>query len=233
MYNVTVRPKSFLQVSVWVIHWIVGSESESELLYDSWFTADQFISATSPLRLMTSNSIFQLSTCSYSPYVPSSMTRWCVCRLQLLLVLASAVILRSESRGTHDHILLSQIRDSLNLQGQVPVFISPWNRMARLYPKALGSLFVASWLAELRWRYSTPPPYGCRIWGSHHGGYREVLSSGIYSRVIRWKCTLLTICFQAHFLLWLILRPWRWRQHVPMKRLLIVNGLHGVISQKT
>jgi hypothetical protein len=33
-------------------------------------------------------------------------------RLQLLLVFASAVIHGSESRGTRDHILLSQIRDS-------------------------------------------------------------------------------------------------------------------------
>jgi hypothetical protein len=42
--------------------------------------------------------------------------------------------LRSESRGTHDHILLSQIRDSSNLKGQVPAFISPRNRVAQLYP---------------------------------------------------------------------------------------------------
>jgi hypothetical protein len=41
-----------------------------------------------------------------------SLTREWVCRLQLLLVLARAVILGSESRGTRDHILLSQIRDS-------------------------------------------------------------------------------------------------------------------------
>jgi hypothetical protein len=34
-----------------------------------------------------------------------SLTRERVCRLQLLLVLASAVILRSESRRTRDHIL--------------------------------------------------------------------------------------------------------------------------------
>jgi hypothetical protein len=40
-------------------------------------------------------------------------------------------------------ILLSQIRDSPNLEGQIPVFISPRNRVARLYPKALGTLFVA------------------------------------------------------------------------------------------
>jgi hypothetical protein len=66
-------------------------------------------------------------------------------KLQLLLVLASAIFLRSESRGTHDHILLSQIRDSSNQEGQVPIFISPRNRMVQLYPQALGSLFVASY----------------------------------------------------------------------------------------
>jgi hypothetical protein len=40
-----------------------------------------------------------------------SLTRERVCGLQLLLVLASAVILGSEPCGTRDHILLSQIRD--------------------------------------------------------------------------------------------------------------------------
>jgi hypothetical protein len=42
-----------------------------------------------------------------------------VCRLQLLLVLASLVILVSNSRGTHVQILLSKIRDSPNLEDQV------------------------------------------------------------------------------------------------------------------
>jgi hypothetical protein len=63
-----------------------------------------------------------------------SLTRGRVCRLQMLLVRASAVILASESRGTRDHILLSQIRDF------------PFRRLLRL--------------AGLRWRYSTPPPQG-------------------------------------------------------------------------
>jgi hypothetical protein len=58
---------------------------------------------------------------------------------------SQAVILRAESRGTHEHILLSQIRGSSNLEGQVPVFISFRNRVTRLYPQALGSLFVASY----------------------------------------------------------------------------------------
>jgi hypothetical protein len=68
-----------------------------------------------------------------------------VCRSKLLLALVSAVILRSKSRGTHDHILLSQILDCHNLDGEVPVFISPRNRVAQLYPPGLGSLFVASY----------------------------------------------------------------------------------------
>jgi hypothetical protein len=38
-----------------------------------------------------------------------------------------------------------KIRDSSNLEGQVPVFISPRNRVARLYPQALDSLFVVSY----------------------------------------------------------------------------------------
>jgi hypothetical protein len=74
-----------------------------------------------------------------------SLTRGRVCRLQLLLVLASAVILVSDSRETRDHSLLFQIRDSPNLEGEVPVFKSPRNRVARLYPQSLGFLFVASY----------------------------------------------------------------------------------------
>jgi hypothetical protein len=65
--------------------------------------------------------------------------------LEVLLALASAVILRSESRGNHNHILLSQIRDSPNPESQVPIFISPRIRVVQLYPQALGSLFVASY----------------------------------------------------------------------------------------
>jgi hypothetical protein len=54
----------------------------------------------------------QLNTCGLSTYITSSVMRGGVCHLQLLLVLASACcVLGSESRGTRDHILLSQIRD--------------------------------------------------------------------------------------------------------------------------
>jgi hypothetical protein len=49
-----------------------------------------------------------------------------------------------ESRGTHE-ILLSQIRDSPNLEGQVPVFTFFRKRVAQLYPQTLGSLFIPSY----------------------------------------------------------------------------------------
>jgi hypothetical protein len=63
-----------------------------------------------------------------------SLTKGRVCHVQLLLPLASAVILVSESRGTRDHIFLSQIRDF------------PLRRLLRI--------------AGLRWSYLTPPPHG-------------------------------------------------------------------------
>jgi hypothetical protein len=66
-----------------------------------------------------------------------SLTRGQICSLQLLLNLASAVFLGSQSLETHDHILLSQFSGpSPQPGGQVPVFISPRNRVAYLHPKA-------------------------------------------------------------------------------------------------
>jgi hypothetical protein len=67
------------------------SESESELLYDWRFTANQFVLALSPLRL-TARILLQLNTFHHSPYLIFSLTRGWTCRLQLLLVLASALI---------------------------------------------------------------------------------------------------------------------------------------------
>jgi hypothetical protein len=52
--------------------------------------------------------VWQLRVCWCGAH---SLTRGRVCRLQLLLVLASSVIVGSYSRGTRDHILLPQIRD--------------------------------------------------------------------------------------------------------------------------
>jgi hypothetical protein len=63
-----------------------------------------------------------------------SLTRGRICLLYILLALASAILLGSDSLGTRDHILLSQIWDF------------PFRRLLRL--------------AGSRWRYSTSPPHG-------------------------------------------------------------------------
>jgi hypothetical protein len=127
-------------------------ERERELLYDWWFSSNQFVLAPSPLR-HTTIILFRLNTCGYSPYAISSLTRVWVCRLQLLLVLASAVILRSECRGTHDHILLSQIRDSPNAPYLYPPGIGwpsytsigfPFRRLLRLASSIVACWFVAA-----------------------------------------------------------------------------------------
>jgi hypothetical protein len=107
--------------------------AESESLYDWLFTANQFVLA--PSLLSNRARFFELNTCGHSPYVTSSLTGGLVCRLQLLMNLASTFILRSECYRPQDHILLSQIRDSANLEGQVTVFMSPSDRVAQLYPR--------------------------------------------------------------------------------------------------
>jgi hypothetical protein len=57
------------------------------------------------------------------------------------------------------------IWDSPNLEGQVPVFISPRNRVAQLYSRALGSLFIASYDSQ---------GYGGGILTRLHTGLRKV-----------------------------------------------------------
>jgi hypothetical protein len=130
---------------------------------------NQFVLGTSPLRLTTRIFIFQLNTCAYTPYVTSSITRGWVCRLQLLLVLASAVILRSESRGTHNHILLPHVRfETLSTWRARSLYsYPPRNRVTRLYPQALGPLFVASYDSQV---------YGGRIRARLH---REHITSSL------------------------------------------------------
>jgi hypothetical protein len=119
----------------------------------------------------------------------SSLTRGRVCRLQLLLALAIAVILGSESRGTRGHILLCQIRDF------------PFRRLIRL--------------AVLRWRYSNSPPHGitmlsCRtlittLHGPHddkgldESGGDQIEVSKIGIRVLGWDW--------VHLVRWPIMGP--------------------------
>jgi hypothetical protein len=65
------------------------------------------------------------------------------------------------SRWTQDSISLSQFFVTPRTwRARSPIFISPRNRVTRSYPRALGSLFVASYDSQgyLWWRYSNPPP---------------------------------------------------------------------------
>jgi hypothetical protein len=89
--------------------------------------------------------------------------------------LASAVILGSKTHGTQWHILLSQIWDSPNLEGQVPVFISPRNRVAQLY--------------------SHVTPYGSQGYG---GGIRPRLHTGLLELFLSY----ITIDGQSASLYW-------------------------------
>jgi hypothetical protein len=98
-----------------------------------------------PLETHDQRFVVKLNICGHSPYVTSPLTRGWVCHLQLLLALASAVILRTKSLGTQSHILLSQVRHSPSLEGQVPVFITRRNTVTQLHPQALGSIFFASY----------------------------------------------------------------------------------------
>jgi hypothetical protein len=82
----------------------------------------------------------------------------CSFLVQLFLGFARAVTLGSKSRGPHDHILLSRLRLP-KPGGQVPVFISSRNKVAQLYPRALGSFFVASYDSK----YSNPPSHGFKL----------------------------------------------------------------------
>jgi hypothetical protein len=58
--------------------------SQSRLLYNWWFTANQFVLAPSPLRF-TTRFFFQRNPCCHSPYVTASLTRRWVCLLRICL----------------------------------------------------------------------------------------------------------------------------------------------------
>jgi hypothetical protein len=87
----------------------------------------------------------------------------------LLLALVKAVILRSESGGTHGHIFIVSNSNFPNLDGKLPLFISPRNRVARLYLQALGSLFIASYDSQ---------GYGGGIRTNLHRGAKNPIANG-------------------------------------------------------
>jgi hypothetical protein len=72
-------------------------------------------------------------------YETSSLMRGQASSLLLLFGLVSTVFLGSESRGTHDRILLSQFWNIPGLEDQVPVFISPQELGTPVISPAIGS----------------------------------------------------------------------------------------------
>jgi hypothetical protein len=107
------------------------SESQSHIATDGQPVSKSWCRAPYGAHDQILITVWQLRSCFC---VVPSMTRGRVCHSYMLLTLARAVVLRSESLGTRDHILLSQICDF------------PFRRLLRL--------------AQSRWRYSTPPPHG-------------------------------------------------------------------------
>jgi hypothetical protein len=82
---------------------------------------------------------FSLDICYF---VAPSLIRRRVCNLLLLLVLARAVPLGSESRRTKDHILLSQFLRLPKPGGPGPRIYIPQEQGGSEYPWVLGSFFV-------------------------------------------------------------------------------------------
>jgi hypothetical protein len=97
---------------------------KSKLYYDRWSFGQSLVVSDTHLGPMI-RFLLLSDCCRFVDVGALSLAREWVCSLQCVLVLASAVILGSESRGTHNHSLLIYMRDSPNLWGQVPVFIIP------------------------------------------------------------------------------------------------------------
>jgi hypothetical protein len=98
-------------------------------------------------------------------FVAPSLTRGRVCNLlyNCFWALPEQSLLSRSPAELTVHILLYHLRLPQPGGPGSRIYIPPRNRMALLYPRALGSLSVASYDSQgLRWRYSNPPPHG--VW---------------------------------------------------------------------
>jgi hypothetical protein len=77
------------------------------------------------------------------------MRGW-VCHLQLLLTLASAVILSSESRGTHDHILILRFETPTTWRARSLYLCPPGTGWPVIPPGAAFPFCHLIWLAGIR-----------------------------------------------------------------------------------
>jgi hypothetical protein len=111
-------------------HYDALCQSQSHIATDGQSVSRSWCRAPSRAHDQIFITVWQLRSCFFGA---PSLTRGRVCLLYMLLALAIVIFLESESLGTREHILLSQIWDF------------PFRRLLRL----TGS----------RWRYSTPPPH--------------------------------------------------------------------------
>jgi hypothetical protein len=95
-----------------------------KLCYDKRSVGQCVLVSSTPLEPKEKKNVLLSDSCGFVDVGRPLWQRGRVCPLQLLLALASAVMFRSEFCGTH-HVLLSQIRDSPNLEGQVPPYLYP------------------------------------------------------------------------------------------------------------
>jgi hypothetical protein len=142
--------------------------------------------------------IFQLNTCGCSSYVTASLMRGWVCRLEYLLGLASAVILRSESHGTHDHILLPSDSKLPQSGGPGPRIYIPQEQGCLVINPGTGFPFNRLLrLAGIRRKYSNPPPQG--IIRENQSVNHTIYSKGITGQKTH-TCHPLRIQRSHHFL---------------------------------
>jgi hypothetical protein len=153
-----------------------------KLIYDRQSVGQSVMVSGAHLGPLTNFSFamrFSVDSCGFVVFVAPSLTRGRVCNslLNCFWALPEQSLL-SRSPVELTAIFYCLVWDSPNLEGQVPVFISPRNRVAQLYPRALGSLSAASYDSQgLRWRYSNPPPHGESV--IHRPVFYLKLNSGL------------------------------------------------------
>jgi hypothetical protein len=168
------------------------SQNQSHIATDGQSFSKSWCRAPSGAHDQIFITLWQLRSCLCRA---PSLARGRVCLLYMLLTLASVVFLGSESLGTRDHILLSQIWDFT------------FRRLLRL--------------AESRLRYSTPPPHG---WGglmaadpryiasTRTAQGKSPQNSSIVRTYLLRPLPSNGRCLQCHYLatavVWLILRLW-------------------------
>jgi hypothetical protein len=124
-------------------------EVEAEVKLRPTVRSQSVLVSGSHLELITSY-LFLSDSCGFLVWRHSlSLKRGWVCNLlaELLLGHARAVSLGFKSRRTQDHILLPHLRPS-QPGGLSPRIYIRQERVAQLYSRALGSLFVASYYSQ-------------------------------------------------------------------------------------